>query len=140
VNDLVQRWMHGHRSVGIEVAIALGAFLLSVGAGMIVMIGLPSDYFVRSEARSDPPRRHPALRIVLLIAKNLLGGVLLLLGLVMAVPLVPGPGLLFILLGIGLLNFPGKRSLERRLLRFQRVLASVNALRSRFGRPPILIE
>jgi hypothetical protein len=132
--------MHSHGSVGVKAAIALGAFLLSVAAGMIVMLGLPSDYFVRSQARPESPRRHPALRIVLVGAKNLLGGVLLLLGLVMAVPLVPGPGLLFILLGIGLLDFPGKRLLERRLLRFPRVLASVNALRSRFGRPPILIE
>jgi hypothetical protein len=42
------------------------------------------------------------------------------------------------LVGLGLVDFPGKRALERRLLRLPRVLASVNKLRARFGKPPIL--
>jgi hypothetical protein len=58
----------------------------------------------------------------------------------MALPLVPGPGVLFILLGLGFIDFPGKRSLERRLLRQPHVLSSVNKMRGRFGKPPILTE
>jgi hypothetical protein len=139
VIDLVQRWIPSPGTWGLQAAIAIGVFLLSAAAGMIVVIGLPPDHFVRA-APVETSRRHPVLRILLVVVKNSLGALLLLLGLVMAVPLVPGPGLVFILLGIGLLDFPGKRSLERRLLRFPHVLASVNSLRSRLGRPPILIE
>jgi hypothetical protein len=39
-----------------------------------------------------------------------------------------------------LVDFPGKRSMELRLLREPHVLASVNRMRARFGKPPILTE
>jgi hypothetical protein len=58
----------------------------------------------------------------------------------MALPLVPGPGLVFILLGLSLLDFPGKRSLERRLLSVPRVQRFLNEVRERFGRPPLIID
>jgi hypothetical protein len=58
----------------------------------------------------------------------------------MALPLVPGPGLVFILIGLSLLDFPGKRSLERRLLAVPTVLRFLNEVRQRFRRPPLLIE
>ena len=48
-------------------------------------------------------------------------------------------GVLFMLVGVGLVDFPGKRSLELRLLREPHVLSSVNKMRARFGKPPILV-
>jgi hypothetical protein len=54
--------------------------------------------------------------------------------------LVPGPGLVFILIGISLLDFPGKRSLERRLLAVPVVLRFLNEVRQRFRRPPLIID
>ena len=42
-----------------------------------------------------------------LILKNLLGVLLVILGGIMTLPGVPGPGILTILLGVMLLNFPG---------------------------------
>jgi hypothetical protein len=131
------RWLEQHQSLGWTAAIGIGAFVLSVVVGMAVVVWLPADYFVRSPAAHGFWHAHRALRILLLLAKNLVGGLLLLLGVVLALPLVPGPGLLFMLIGIGLLDFPGKRALERRLLRVPRVLAGVNRLRARFGKPPI---
>lgn len=99
---------------------------------MVVILVLPPDYFVRKRPAALDPR--PIVRLVLLIARNLLGGLLLVVGLVMALPLVPGPGLVFVLIGMGLVDFPGKRALELRLLRQRRLLRSVNAIRARFGR------
>jgi hypothetical protein len=122
------------------VAVGVVAFALSVAAGFAVMIWLPPDYFVRRPTSGGFWHSHRALRFILLAAKNLIGGVTLIAGVVMAVPLVPGPGLLFMLVGIGLIDFPGKRALERRLLRLPRVLLSVNRLRARFGRPPLATE
>lgn len=136
----VSHWLRQHLSLGWMAPIGVGAFALSVAVGLAVMVWLPADYFVRGPTAHGFWHSHRLLRLVLLSAKNLVGGLTFIGGLVMAVPLVPGPGLLFMLLGIGLLDFPGKRALERRLLRMPRVLASVNRLRARFGRPPLATE
>jgi hypothetical protein len=138
--DSLQRWLNHEHAVVPFAFVGVGAFLLSFVGGIVLVVLLPADYFVRGSAQTGFWHSHPALRITLLVAKNLVGAMTLLAGLVMAVPLVPGPGLLFVLVGIGLLDFPGKRALERRFLRFPKVFASVNKLRARFGRPPIAIE
>jgi hypothetical protein len=136
----MQHWLHQYPSLGWMAVVGGVAFVLSMAAGLAVMIGLPADYFVRGPTAGGFWHSHRLLRLVLLTAKNLIGGVTFIGGLVMAIPLVPGPGLLFMLIGIGLVDFPGKRALERRLLRLPRVLASVNRLRARFNRPPIATD
>jgi len=138
VLEQIHHWLHEHRAFGWMAIAAPVTFILSLGAGFAVMILLPPDYFVRAPGRRGFWHSHPALRLVLLLTKNLTGVVVFLAGFVMALPLVPGPGVLFMLVGLGLVDFPGKRALERRLLRLPRVLASVNRLRARFGKPPIL--
>jgi hypothetical protein len=122
------------------VAAGLGVFVLSLVAGLAVMVYLPPDYFVRGSARHGFWHSHPALRMTVLVTKNVLGVLVFVAGLVMALPLVPGPGVLLMLVGLGLVDFPGKRRLERRLLHLPHVLASVNRLRARFGKPAILTE
>jgi hypothetical protein len=135
--DFVRHAIHSYRALGwpVELALGLGVPLASFIAGVIVMVKLPADYFVRMP---EPPRHNHALRLFLVAAKNLLGVVMFVVGFIMALPLVPGPGVLFMLLGLGLVDFPGKRSLERRLLREPHLLASVNKMRARFGKSPLL--
>jgi hypothetical protein len=53
---------------------------------------------------------------------------------------VPGQGVLTILLGIMLLDFPGKRALETRIISRPRVQTAVNALRARFDKPPLMLD
>jgi hypothetical protein len=137
VFDFVRHAIHSYRALGwpVELALGLGVPLASFIAGVLVVVGLPADYFVRTP---ESPKRGRALRLVLAAAKNILGIIVFVVGFVMALPLVPGPGVLFMLLGLGLVDFPGKRSLERRLLREPHLLASVNKMRARFGKPPLL--
>ncbi len=71
--------------------------------------------------------------------KNLAGLVLLVMGVIMAMPMVPGPGLLFILVGVSLLDVPHKRALELRVLRSPVVLAPLNAIRARWKQPPLQV-
>jgi hypothetical protein len=52
---------------------------------------------------------------------------------------LPGQGVLTILLGIALLDLPGKRHLERRLIALPTVLRTINKLREKFGRPPLTV-
>jgi hypothetical protein len=101
---------------------------------------------VRGERSSPAPhaygfwQRHAVVRVSVRILKNALGWFMVPLGIFMALPLVPGPGLVFILIGISLLDFPGKRHLEERLLAYPPVLHTVNRMRQRFGRSPVLVH
>lgn len=74
------------------------------------------------------------------ILKNLAGLVAVAVGLVLAMPGVPGPGLLTVLIGLMLLDFPGKRRLERRLIGHPAVRGAVDRTRRRFGKPPLVLE
>jgi hypothetical protein len=135
VIEAIKAGLHHFQSLGWTVGAGLGVSVLTLAIAAAVVVRMPADYFVRRRAPDDLGHGHPALRWSLRLAKNLLGGVVVLLGLIMALPLVPGPGVLFVLVGLSLVDFPGKRSLERRLLRMPRVLSSVNRLRVRFGKP-----
>ncbi|MFG0245213.1 MAG: PGPGW domain-containing protein [Phycisphaerales bacterium JB052] len=122
------------------IAILLGVSVVTfVGTLIIVpwiLVRLPGDYFVREQrAPMELPIRHPVIRIILFSAKNLLGGVLLLGGIAMLV--LPGQGLLTMLLGLSLLNFPGKFWLERKLVRRRAVHRSINWIRRKGGEGPI---
>lgn len=96
------------------------------------------DYFLpdrdRRRAFAD---LHPVLRWTGLIVKNVLGGLLVTLGVVFL--LTPGQGLLTILAGLLLMNFPGKRALELWIIRFPLVLRAANWLRARRHREPLQV-
>ena len=122
------------------VLFSVTTFVLSIAVVTVVLVKLPANYFHSSHAREFLVQRHPVLRAVGIFAKNLLGLVLVGLGVVMSMPGVPGQGILTILLGIMLLDFPGKRSLEARIVSRPRVNGAVNALRARFGKPPLMLD
>jgi hypothetical protein len=69
-----------------------------------------------------------------------LGLVLIVIGTILALPGIPGQGLLTVLIGIMLLTCPGKRTWERKLLRLPHVLTAINRLRKRFGKPPLHVD
>jgi hypothetical protein len=140
VFDFIRHGILRYRALGwpVELALGLGVPLASFIIGLVVVIGLPADYFVRAPERSGFWQSHRASKLALVVAKNFFGTIVLLAGFVMALPLVPGPGVLLMLVGLGLVDFPGKRSLERRLVREPHLLSSVNRMRARFGKPPIV--
>jgi len=71
------------------------------------------------------------------IGRNLVGFLLIMIGAVLAIPGIPGQGLLTILVGLFLVDFPGRERLERRIARRPAILSALNRLRARFGRPPL---
>ena len=114
----------------------VGSSLLSLAAVTAVLLSLPADYF-RADAPAAAWPRSPLLRLAWRVGKNALGLALVALGVLLSVPGIPGQGLLTMLIGLILLDFPGKRGLERRLVARPQVLGSINRLRARFGRPPM---
>lgn len=87
------------------------------------------DLFVREPAASRGP-----LALLGKIAKNLLGAVLLVAGLLMLV--LPGQGLLMILLALLCLDLPGKRALVRRIVQNPSVWKALRYFRERAHKPP----
>src|SRR5919206_393358 len=136
----IHGWGLGWGEVAFGVALSVVTFFGSIAAVTAVLVRLPANYFHSSHAREFLVERHPVLRAVGIFAKNLLGLVLVGAGVVMSLPGVPGQGVLTILLGIMLLDFPGKRGLETRIVSRPRVNGAVNALRARFGKPPLMLD
>jgi hypothetical protein len=101
---------------------------------LIVM--MPADYYAETHARHVFQDR-PLLRALFLLVKNVLGVALLFAGAIMV--FLPGQGLLTMVAGLALLNFPGKRRLEMRILHMPHVLSSINWLRLRAGRKPLFL-
>jgi hypothetical protein len=105
-----------------------------------VLIRMPADYFSEHRPREFWPDRHVVVRWAGRVVKNLLGVSLVAAGIVMVLPGVPGPGLLTIVFGIMLLDFPGKRRLERWMICQPVVRDGINRLRRRYGKSPMVVE
>jgi hypothetical protein len=119
-------------------AVASGVFFVLSLVGVPWFVArVPADYFSRRE-RAElglPAPKSTPLRIAVRVGKNLLGVFLLVAGLAMVV--LPGQGLITIVVALLFLDFPGKRRLERRIIGARPVLRAINSLRKRAGQPPI---
>ncbi len=121
----------------VEVLGIASAAMLVISAVLIpyLIVRLPADFYAERNHRRRLFQHKPHLRIVFLTVKNTLGGLLLVAGILMMV--LPGPGILTILAALALLDFPGKRALEMRILHRPSTLKRINWLRRRAGREPL---
>jgi hypothetical protein len=128
-------------SLGTYLLIGLALSLVATVGGLLViglvLVRLPPDYFRSSSPRDLSVGRHSLFRRTGLFAKNLVGGVFIALGAVLTLPGVPGPGILTILIGLMLLEFPGKRRLELWLISRPTILSTINTLRRQYGALPL---
>ena len=123
-----------------RLTLALGLLLAGIVVPVVVatlmVLRLPPDYFTHT--RREPvyrEERHPVIGWTMALLKNLSGLLLIALGIIML--FTPGQGILTALVGLMLLNFPGKYRLERRLVRMGPIVPALNVLRKRFGRAPL---
>ena len=114
------------------------SFIGTLALVPILVVRIPADYFAGEKRHRWEPwaHDHPVIRWSLLIAKNLLGYIFIVLGIAMLV--LPGQGVLTILIGIVFINFPGKYRLERWVVMRDPVLKTINRLRQRAGHPPLI--
>ncbi len=117
----------------------LVTFTITLAVVSFILVKLPSTYFQKDHPREFWSDRHSGIRFLGVFAKNVLGVLLVALGIVMSIPGVPGQGILTILLGIMLLDFPGKRSFENKLVSRPQVFKTINKLRHRFGKPGLVL-
>jgi hypothetical protein len=122
-NHALMWWM-----TGVSVAMAVGTLLLVP----VVVVRIPADYF-KSGKRSAMgwEKTHPAAAMAFKVLKNVVGWVMIALGIAMLV--LPGQGLLTIFLGVLLVDYPGKFRFERWLVTRPRILRVINAARKKRG-------
>ena len=122
----------------IGIAIFIVSFVGTTAITVWFLVRLPADYFVRNE-RYQSGNRASASYWVRFLSRNLVGILLIVLGIILSFPGIPGQGVLTILLGIMISDFPGKQRLERKLVSYPKVLEALNRLRQRFGKPPLQV-
>ncbi len=117
-------------------AASVVTFLGTLVVVPMLVVRIPVDYFAHEKR---PPVRwadqHPIVRALILVIKNVFGAVFVLLGL--ALLALPGQGILTIVIGVMLLDFPGKYRFERWLVSRRTVLRGIDWLRRRAGRAPL---
>ncbi len=119
--------------------VTASAISLTVGLLLVpVFINrIPVDYFSHSHRhRLSASTRHPFIQLLIVGSKNLLGIVFVVAGLLML--FLPGQGLLTLLAGLIIMNYPGKFALEGWLIQRPYVLPAINWLRTKYHHPPLL--
>ena len=122
--DFLRRVAQAYGDLGLplQAAIVAGITLITTAIGIAMVVWIPPGHF-----KADRPqptswwRSQPVLYGSGLVLKNV-------------------AGLVFMLLGLSLLDFPGKRNLERRLLAIPAVIGFLNGVRGRFGRSPLVLD
>lgn len=115
-------------------ALSVAMLTVSIVAAPWAVARLPSDYLLNRLNRPAQPRSASSMMIFGLRA--LVGLILVTLGLIMLI--TPGPGVIMLLLGVSIAEFPGRNRLLVHLATRPRVLSSLNWMRERHGKPPFV--
>lgn len=115
---------------------SLVILVITIVALPAVVKKLPVDYFMNEKREpAGQSSQYPVAMKVLALVKNLLGVLLILVGIAMLI--LPGQGTVSILIGLALTNFPGKYKLERRIASQPAVARTLNKIRDMTGSPPL---
>ena len=132
-------WVTDHQQLLVWAGIvSLIVFILSLLTLPWLVAQIPEDYFLPKKRQPTQWKQlHPVIRLFALIGTNVIGCGLILAGLVML--LLPGQGILTLVMGLLLVDYPGKFRLERRLVKTPAILNSLNWLRRKAKKPPLVI-
>ena len=97
------------------------------------------DYFLNDKRGiPDYKNKNPVFWVITLALKNIIGYCLIMGGILMLV--LPGQGLLTILVGLMLSDYPGKFKLEKRIIKTNLILKTINWYRIKSNIPPIIFK
>ncbi|MBC7899067.1 MAG: hypothetical protein H7070_03355 [Saprospiraceae bacterium] len=142
----MMEWLSGfYESLTLgRVLIGVGLFLVSLTISFVsiavVLVKIPANYFSSHYHHDFLPNSSWAVRWGAVILKNILGVALVILGLLLSLPGVPGQGLLTILLGLIMIDIPGKRPIEAKIIKRPTILAAANKLRAKYNREPLILD
>lgn len=121
------------RHAAVLLGLSLGTLLMTFILLPVLILRLPKTYFLEDD-RPPPLSRHLPVHLALMAIKNVIGLAFVVLGVLLL--FLPGQGLLTIIIGLTVMNYPGKFMLERWLVRRRHVMPALNWLRRRYGAEP----
>ena len=101
----------------------------------MILVWLPTNYLSAQSEQGLVRRTGGLWRYPYWIFKNLVGAIFIIAGIIML--FLPGQGILTIVLGLALINFPGKRRVILRLFGHPRIFNAINRLRAKAGKAPL---
>ena len=134
-------WMETHFAMLLTGLGVLGmvTFVTSLIALPIIVARLPVDHFIATCGRVLPWRsNHPVRNTLLAILRNLLGVALVIGGMVMLV--LPGQGILTIVIGLLMIDIPKKRAFQAWLLAWKPVNRGISWMRRRAHQPEFVLQ
>ena len=136
INDFIS-WFSNHPGVLIGLGISsILIFILSILGISWFIAQIPEDYFLSTKRKpSKWQEQKPILRLAVIFGKNIIGFSLIIGGLLMLV--LPGQGLLTIVTGLLLANYPGKYKLEKKLVAIPSIFRALNWIRVKANKPPL---
>lgn len=101
-----------------------------------ILIQIPSDYFSHKKRQKHEWHNDlPILRLVFLLMKNILGVIFIISGIIML--FIPGQGIITIIIGVILADFPYKYRIEQWIISHPAILRYINELRAQAKQSPI---
>lgn len=126
--------------IGVGIFLFILSIVIGYGAIMIVIIKIPANYFSSQFTSRFQQDGRFLVRWGAVIFKNMLGVILVLVGIFFSIPGMPGPGLITIVLGLVMIDIPGKRPLEAKIIKHPTILTAINNLRTRYNKPPLIVD
>ena len=132
-------WVSDHQQLLVWAGIvSLMVFILSLLAMPWLVAQIPEDYFLPKKRQPTQWKQlHPVIRLLALMGKNLIGYGLIVAGVLML--FLPGQGVLTLVMGLLLVDYPGKFRLERKLVKTPAIFNSLNWLRRKAKKPPLVM-
>ena len=132
--------LHNYKNEFIILAwISVSLLIISIAVIPWIVIKIPQNYFHEHyRVRAAKQSNHPIMAQFFTGLKNVIGFLFVVLGVLMLV--LPGQGILTILMGLFMMNFPGKYRLERKIVSAPKVLQSLNWIRAKANKPPLMLK
>ena len=138
--NILKQWIDANQIL--LTSIGVSSLLISIASLILLpwlVAQIPYDYFAHDQREPSKWKNlHPVFRFAVLVFKNVIGFILLLAGILML--LLPGQGLLSILMGLVLMDYPGKFQFERKIVSRPKLLQFINWLRRKQKQPPLVLE
>jgi Putative transmembrane protein (PGPGW) len=127
---MIQAFLTDHGNIVTWVGIiSTICFVASLAIIPLIICRLEADHFLRVHTHNN---RHPLAFVHLHLLRYLLAVILLMAGMLML--FLPGQGLLTIILGLSLLDFPGKQKAVTKLLQIDSIQKTLNWIRMKGGK------
>jgi hypothetical protein len=119
--------------IGLIVTVSALIFVVSLIFTPFLVSKIPHDYFTNPQYHKLEIKHFGHLIFVVL--RSVFGFLLILLGVAML--FTPGQGILAIIVGLFLMEFPGKKRLEHKIIENEITFKSLNWMREKFKKPPL---